>query len=302
MAKYIWQNGKMKPFEDATTHVASHGLHYGSGVFEGIRAYNLNDGNTAILCLSEHTDRLYYSALALGMQIPYSKEELNQAILDTIKINQLSSCYIRPLVYYGQAPTGLKVCPAENTPVEVVVYCYDMGNYLPDVPLDVIISDFIRIHPKSTNVAAKICGHYINSMQALMSIRNTKYSEVILLDHEGNVAEGSAENIFVIKDKVIYTPELGTILTGITRGLVIALASRLGYKVVEGTITPSELFVADEIFMTGTAVEVRGLASVNDKPIGDGLEGVITKQIKSEYKKICTGQNAQYRDLLTVVC
>ena len=301
MAKYIWQNGEMKPFENATTHVTSHGLHYGSGVFEGIRAYSLTDGNTAILCLPEHIDRLCYSASALGMQIPYSREDLTQAIIDTIKINQLRSCYIRPLVYYGQAPSGLRVTPAKNTPVEVVVYCYDMGNYLPDVPLDVLISNFIRIHPDSTDVAAKICGHYINSIQALLSIRDTKYGEVILLDHEGNVAEGSAENIFVVKDKVIYTPELGAILTGITRNIVIELASQLGYSVLECKIPPTELFVADEIFMTGTAVEVRSVSSVNDQQIGDGLEGIITKHIKAEYKKICTGQSPNYLGLLTVV-
>lgn len=292
----------MKPFADATTHVMSHGLHYGSGVFEGIRAYKLDDSDAAVLCLSEHVERLYYSANALGMQIPYSKEDISQAILDTIKINQLGSCYIRPLVYYGQAPSGMKVRPALDTPVEVVIYCYDMGNYLPDVPLDVIISDVIRIHPQSTNVGAKICGHYINSLQALLTIRGTKYSEVILLDHEGNVAEGSSENIFIIKDKVIYTPELGAILVGITRKIIIDLANKLGYKVVEAKITPEELFASDEIFMTGTAVEVRSVVSVNDKQIGNGQEGAITKQLKAQYKNICYGQHVQYSSLLTKVC
>lgn len=301
MANYIWQNGKLVPFEQATTHVMSHALHYGTGVFEGIRAYELANGETAVLALPEHIDRMFVSSDPLAMTIPYSKEEVCKAVVETVKANQLKSCYIRPLAYYGLPPTKVRVRPDPKTPVEVIVYSYDMGDYLPDVALDVKISDFIRLHPQSTAVGAKICGHYVNSLQALLQISGTKYNELIMLDYEGYVSEGSSDNVFVVKDGVIYTPELGTILTGITRKIVIGLAQDLGYKVVETKIKPEELYSADEVFFTGTAVEVRAAGTINDQTIGDGKEGKITHHLKTEYLKICRGQNPKYNHYLTVV-
>ena len=301
MANYIWQNGTLKPFEEATTHVMSHGLHYGTGVFEGIRSYKLADGTTAILALQEHVERMFESGKPIAMAIPYSKEEIYQAIIDTVKKNNLHSCYIRPLAYFGLPPSKVRVRPDPKTPVEVIIYAYEMGDYLPDMPLDVLISDFIRVHPKSTAVGAKICGHYVNSLQALLQINGSKYNELIMLDHEGYVAEGSSDNIFIIKDKVIYTPELGTILTGITRKIIIGLALDLGYKVVECKIKPDELFTADEVFFTGTAVEVRGAGTINDQQIGNGQEGLITHQIKTEFLKICHGENSKYSHYLTLI-
>lgn len=301
MANLIWQNGALKPFEQATTHVMSHALHYGTGVFEGIRAYEQADGSIAVLALKEHIERMFVSADPIAMKIPYTREEICAAVVATVKANELKSCYIRPLAYYGLPPTKVRVRPDPKTPIEVIVYSYDMGDYLPDVALDVKISDFIRLHPQSTAVGAKICGHYVNSLQALLQISGTKYNELIMLDYEGYVAEGSSDNLFMVKDKVVYTPELGTILTGITRQIVIGLAQDLGYKVVETKIKPEELYTADEVFFTGTAVEVRAAGTINDKTIGSGEEGPITKHLKTEYLKICRGQNPKYNHYLTSV-
>lgn len=301
MSQYIWQNGKMVPYMEAATHVMSHALHYGTGVFEGIRAYNNND-HAEIFALSEHVDRMLVSAKALAMHIPYTHEELRQAIIATVKINGFKECYIRPLVYYGLPPSGgVRIVPALNTPIEVIISCYDMGNYLAEGPIHAKISEIIRLHPKSTNVNAKICGHYINSLQALLEIRGTHYGEVIMLDYEGNVSEGSSDNIFVIKDKVVYTSPLGGILKGITRGVIIALLGDLGYTITEKTIKPEELYTADEIFVVGTAVEVHAIMSVNDKNIGAGSEGVITQIVRTEYKNICQNKNPKYSRLLTKV-
>lgn len=297
--QYIWQNGQFKPFLEAKTHVLSHALHYGSGIFEGIRAYELKTCNTAVLALNDHVERMYTSANSLAIKIPYSKEELCQAIIQTITINKLKSCYIRPLVYYGLSPDKIRINPDPNTPIEVVIYAYELGDYLPDVALDVLISKYIRIHPQSTTVEAKICGHYVNSLQGLLEIRGTKYNELIMLDHEGYVAEGSSDNIFVIKNNIIYTPKLGTILNGVTRKIIIDLATNLGYNVVENKILPQDLFAADEVFFTGTAVEVRAAGTINDQQIGNGIPGPITNHLKSEYLKVCLGENNKYAHYLT---
>jgi branched-chain amino acid aminotransferase len=290
----------MVPYMDATTHVMSHALHYGTGVFEGIRAYN-NNGHAEIFALNEHVDRMLVSAKALTMKIPYTHKELCEAIIAIVKINQFKECYIRPLAYYGLPPSGVRVMPSLDTPVEVIVSCYNMGNYLADGPIHAKISDIIRLHPKSTNVSAKICGHYINSLQALLEIRGTHYGEVIMLDYEGNVSEGSSDNIFVIKDNIVYTPPLGGILNGITRRVIMELLRDLNCQIVEKIIKPEELYTADEIFVVGTAVEVHALASVNDKKIGTGEEGPITKQVRWNYKNICQHKNAKYTKLLTKV-
>ena len=302
MSKLIWQNGVMKPYDEAQTHVMSHALHYGTGTFEGIRAYTLADGGVGVLCLKEHVKRMFDSATALAMKIPYSEQQVCDAILQVIKANELGDCYIRPLAYYGRPTTsGVRIMPAADTPIDVIISCYAMGNYLPDEAIHVKISDIVRLHPQSTNVGAKICGHYINSLQALMQIRDTKYSEVVMLDYEGNVSEGSSDNIFMIKNQVVYTPMCGGILNGITRNVVMQLAVDLGHKVVETIIKPQDLCAADEVFITGTAVEVRGVASVDDQDIGAGNEGPITQLIKNEYKKICAGQNPKYRHLLSLL-
>lgn len=290
----------MVPYANATTHVMSHALHYGTGVFEGIRAYN-NKGVTEILALNEHVRRLTDSAKTLAMNIPYTHEELCQAIIETVRVNEFQECYIRPLAYYGLPPSGVRINPAPDTPIEVIISCYEMGNYMPEGAIHVKICDTIRLHADSTNVKAKICGHYINSLQALLEIRGTHYTEVVMLDFEGNVAEGSSDNIFVIKDKLIYTPSIGSILEGITRDTIMKFMTGQGYKVIEKTIKPEELFASDEVFVVGTAVEVRGVATINDKNIGNGSEGPITKFVREEYKKICSHQNKDFERLLTRV-
>ncbi len=299
MTQYIWQNGEMKPFYEATTHVMSHALHYGTSVFEGVRAYETEAGETVILCLDEHVSRFYYSASALQMKIPFTESQIRQAIIDTVKKNNMQSGYIRPLAYFGL--TNIRVMPADDTPVDVIISCYSLKNYLTTEALHVKISDVIRIHPKSTNVEAKIGGHYVNSLQALLGIKNTKYGEVIMLDYDGYVAEGSSENIFIVKGKTVYTTERGTILNGITRGILIELIRAEGYELVETKLKPEELYDADEIIFCGTAVEVCGVASINDVSIADGVDGELTKKLKQLYHQICYGTHPKYAHLLTKV-
>ena len=299
MTQFIWQNGHMKHFHEATTHVMSHALHYGTSVFEGVRAYEMANGDTVVLYLDEHIKRFYYSANVLQMNIPFKPEQIKQAIIETIKKNQMTSGYIRPLVYFGQ--TSIRVMPADDAPVDVIIACYPMKNYLPAGALQVKISDIIRIHPKSTNVEAKIGGHYVNSLQALYEIKNTKYNEVIMLDYDGYVAEGSSENIFIVKGNKVYTTERGTILNGLTRGILIELIREEGFELIESKLKPEELFDADEIIFCGTAVEVCGVASINDKNIADGNEGALTKKLKHLYHTICHGTHPKYTHLLTKV-
>ena len=299
MSQFIWQNGEMKPFHEATTHVMTHALHYGTSVFEGIRAYETASGETVILCLDEHIKRFYYSANVLQMQVPFTPEQIRQAIIATVKQNQMVSGYIRPLVYFGK--TTIRVMPVDDTPVDVIIACYPLKNYLPTGDLHVKISDIIRIHPNSTDVEAKIGGHYVNSLQALYGIKNTKYNEVIMLDYDGYVAEGSSENIFVVKKDKIYTTKRGTILNGITRSIIIDLIREEGLELIETRLKPEELFDADEVIFTGTAVEVCGVASINDKNIANGAEGDLTKKLKHLYHQICHGTHPKYSHLLTKV-
>lgn len=299
MTQKIWQNGVLKPYNEATTHVMSHALHYGSGVFEGIRSYQDLNNNANILCLDQHLTRLFYSAQALKIKIPYTKAELAQAIIDTIKANQLKSCYIRPLIYYGH--TTIRLLPKVDTPIEVVIACYEMNNYLPLEELHVKISDFIRIHPQSSDVEAKICGHYVNSLQSLLAIQGTKYSEVILLDYQNNVAEGSSSNLFMLKNDIVYTPAVGTILNGITRQLLIKLIRELGYELIECTIKVADLYDSDEIIMCGTAVEISPITSINDQAIGREKLKKLAPILKEEYRKIYQGENFAYKNYLTQV-
>lgn len=293
--QYIWKNGELINWNDATTHVLTHALHYASGVFEGIRAYKTEKGS-AVFRLNEHIDRLIFSANALKLHLPYSREELINASIKTISENGLDEGYIRPLVYNGYGALGV----GTQNPTEVIIACWDWPKYhATDGGLDVKTSSYIRIHPKSTVVGAKICGHYINGLLALQEIQGTKYHEALMLDAEGFVSECSSANIFIVKDGVIYTPGLGTILPGITRDFVIKLANDLGYKVVETRFTRDEIYNSDETFFTGTAVEVTVMRSLDDKIIGqDGVNPVANK-IKEAFKKVVTGQDDRYSDYLT---
>ena len=277
---HIWQNGTFVPWQQANTHVLSHGLHYGSGVFEGIRCYDTKNG-TKIFKLPEHVARLFYSARALGMAIPYSEAEMCQAIEDTVAKNTLKAGYIRPLVYYGYG--GLGVTPRKDLPVEVMIACWPWGQYLDAPAVDIKISDFIRIHPQSSVTDAKICGHYVNSLMAGLAIRDTHYHEALLLDSDGYVAEGSAENIFIVKDGILTTTPLGTILNGITRATVMEMAATMGMTVHQERFLPQAVWDADEAFFCGTAVEIVPIRSLDDRLIGNGEPGLISQQFQHAY-------------------
>lgn len=296
--KFIWKNGKMIEWDNATTHVLTHGLHYGSGVFEGIRFYQTKTG-PAIFRLKEHVKRFFYSARALEMKINFSEEQICKAIIKTVKDNKISSGYIRPLAYYGYG--SMKVVPTADLPVDVIISCWSWGNYLQVKAVDIAISPYIRIHPKSTVADAKISGHYVNSILSGLSIRNTKYHEALLLDSEGFVAEGSAENIFIIKNKELITTPAGTILIGITRDTVMQIAKELNLNITERKFKPQEVIDADEAFFCGTAVEITPIRSLDDKIISDGNIGPITKQIQSKYNQIIRAEDANYINYLSFI-
>jgi len=294
--KYIWQNNQLIPWDQANIHVLSHTLHYGSGVFEGIRIYKTARG-TAIFKLQDHIQRLFYSANILGMKIPFSEPDIIQACIDLVENNHLAQGYIRPLVYYGYGP--IKILPADSLPVEVVIACWPWGDYLAAKEIDVKISDFIRIHPKSTVTDAKICGHYVNSILAGLAIKDSKYHETLLLDSDGYVAEASAANIFIVKDNKLITPPIGTILDGITRKTVIEIAEQCGIPVTETRFTPEAIINADEAFFCGTAVEITTIRSLDDQLIANGKSGPITQQIQSIYQKIVHGEHKDFHHALT---
>jgi len=292
----IWLNGKFVDWDKANVHVLIHSLHYGSGVFEGIRTYQTPNG-PAVFQLDKHMDRLFYSAESVKMQIPWSKKELTQIILETIKINEVQACYIRPIIYYGYGE--LRINP-KGCPVEAAIAVWPWGAYLGEGMARVKISDYIRIHPQSAVSDAKVCGYYINSILANSQAVDADYTEGLLLDFEGNIAEGPGENFFIVKNGKIITPPLGNILAGITRGSVIELARDLGYQVIEANIKPEEAFGANECFFTGTAAEVTPIESINDQIISTEI-GPITKRLKEEFSKIVNGENKAYYHWLTFV-
>lgn len=290
-------NGTLVPWESAQTHVLTHTLHYGAGAFEGIRCYKTERG-TAVFRLKEHMQRLLYSARAIKMDLPYTLEELMEAVVQTVKDNELEAGYIRPLMYYGYGKMGLN---PEGAPVETIVACWPWGKYLAHDVVDVKISDYIRIHPKSTIADAKICGHYVNSIMAVQAIAGTKYHEAIFLDYNGNLAEGPGENLFLVKDGIIYTPSQNNILPGITRDTTISIAKELGLTVEEKVLTPEDAFAADEAFFTGTAAEVTGIGSINDHVFNGGEMGPVTKQIKDAYMDVVKGRNPKHDHYLTYI-
>lgn len=286
----IWQNGKFVPWSEAKIHVLSHSLHYGGSAFEGIRFYNTKRG-PAIFRLTDHVNRLFYSASALDMKIPYSKEEIMEAIKELVRQSKLEAGYIRPIVYYGYGKLG--VHPGSN-PVEMAIACWPWGAYLPFDSIDVKISKYIRIHPDSTIVDAKISGHYVNSILASLELKGTHYHEALFLDSNGFITEGVGENFFMINEGVIYTPHLGGILAGITRDTVINLARHLGFTVVETDISLDELHQADEAFFTGTAAEVTFIRSVNDKVFAKAEKPELSAAIKKAYMDLVHGKSQDF--------
>ena len=292
--KFIWINGKFVKWENAKIHILSHALHYGSGVFEGIRCYKTNKG-PAIFRLNEHIDRLFNSAKFLKIKIPFNKNQIKKAIIELIKINKVDECYIRPIVFYGYGKMGLNPQGAE---INCAIAVWPWGKYLKD-KVKVKISKFIRLHPKSIISEAKVCGYYINSIFATLDAKENNFDEALLLDYRGYVAEGPGENIFIVKNKIIYTPKLGNILPGITRDSVIRIAKDLNFKVVEKDITVNELKNCDEAFFTGTAAEITPIIQIDNKLINKGKEGEITKILKDKFQKIVHGEDNNYKNWLT---
>jgi branched-chain amino acid aminotransferase len=297
----IWYDGKLVPWREATTHVLTHTLHYGMGAFEGVRAYKTDKG-TAIFRLKEHTDRLYRSAHILGMAIPYDRETINQAVLSAVRENKLESGYIRPMCFYGSEGMGLR---ADNLKVHVIVAAWPWGTYLGEEGVTngirVRTSSFNRHHVNVSMCRAKANGHYINSMLALHEAIACGCDEALLLDTEGYVAEGSGENIFIVRDGMIYTPDLTSSLDGITRDTVIRLAHEGGLEVHEKRITRDEVYIADEAFFTGTAAEVAPIRELDGRNIGAGHRGPITEKLQTLYFDQVHGRRSQYPEWLSMV-
>ena len=297
----IWLDGELVPWREAKVHVLTHTLHYGTGVFEGVRAYHADQG-TAIFRLGEHTDRLFRSAHILGMNIPYDKETLNEVQKQIIRENNLDSAYLRPMCFFGSEGIGLR---ADNLKVHVMVAGWEWGAYLGPEALEkgirIRTSSFTRHHVNITMCKAKANGNYMNSTLALQEALRDGYDEALLLDVDGFVAEGSGENIFIVRNGVIYTPDLTSALEGITRDTIVQLAKEFGYEVREKRITRDEVYVADEAFFTGTAAEVTPIREVDNRTIGAGTRGPITEKLQTLYFDIVHGRKELDPDWLTTV-
>ena len=293
----IWRNGSLVPWEQAQVHILTHALHYGTGVFEGIRAYETDRG-TAVFRLSDHLDRLRRSAALYEMDLGYSAAELSAAVHDTIAQNSIGSCYIRPIVFRGYGPMGLY--PGDN-PVEVAIAVWPWGAYLGEEALEhgvrCKVSSFRRIGPNTLPPAAKATGQYINSVLAKLEASRCGYDEAILLNEHGSVADGSGENVFCVRDGVLYTPPTtASCLPGITRDSVIRMARTLGIEVREVELVRTDLYFADEVFLCGTAAEVTPVASVDDHETGG--RGPITKQIQDVFFATVAGRDQRFGDML----
>jgi len=294
----IWMDGEMVDWRDAKVHVLTHTLHYGMGVFEGIRAYKTADG-AAIFRLKEHTDRLFRSAHIMDMDIPWTSEQINDATKAAVRKNNLESGYIRPMCFYGSEGMGLR---ADNLKVHTMIAAWEWGSYLGEENMErgirIKTSSFTRHHVNITMCKAKANGHYINSMLALSEAQKDGYDEALLLDVDGFVAEGSGENIFIVRNGVIYTPELTSALDGITRHVLMELAGKIGLEVREKRITRDEVYTADEAFFTGTAAEVTPIRELDNRAIGSGSRGPITKQLQTMYFDLVHGRLDGYEDWL----
>jgi branched-chain amino acid aminotransferase len=301
-ADQIWLNGEFVAWEDAKVHVLTHAMHYGTGVFEGVRAYETERG-TAIFRHREHLERLEASAKLYYMDLPYSREQIREATHELIARNGFTSCYVRPLVWRGYGPMGLN--PLDN-PVEAMVAVWEWGAYLGEEGkrngVRGRVSSYRRISADSLIPHAKACGQYLNSVLAKIESLKAGYEEAILLDDKGYVCEGSGENIFVVKDGVISTPpQAAAILDGINRKSCVQIARDRGYEVVERNMVRAELALADEVFLTGTAAELTPLREIDDIPIGDGVPGPVTREIQAAFDDALHGRSPQYADWLDLV-
>ena len=298
----IWFDGEFVPWKDAKVHVLTHTLHYGMGVFEGIRAYKSSSG-TAIFRLSEHIDRLYASAHILNMKIPFNKTVVIDACHDAVKNNNLETAYIRPMCFYGSEGMGLR---ADNLKVHIIIAAWAWGSYLGTEGLEkgirVKTSSFTRHHVNITMCKAKANGNYMNSMLALQDALSAGYDEALLLDVDGYVAEGSGENIFIARNGILYTPDLTSALEGITRDTIIHFADKNNILVKEKRITRDEIYIADEAFFTGTAAEVTPIRELDGRVIGNGAKGKITKELQKQYFDCVCGKLDEYNDWLSYIC
>lgn len=302
----IWFDGKMVPWRDATVHVLTHTLHYGMGVFEGIRSYETSNG-TSIFRLDDHVTRLINSAKIFQMTIPFDHAELTQAIIDVVRLNNLTSSYIRPLVFLGaekfEREESVSLSP-KNNDVHIAIAAWDRGSYVdPDKfknGIRVKTSSFTRHHVNSSLVRAKAAGYYINSILANQEAVTDGYDEALLLDTEGYVSEGACENVFMVRKGILYTPELASCLDGITRDTVITIARDLGIEVREKRLTRDEFYTCDEAFFTGTAAEIIPIGSLDNRMIGDGSR-TITSSLQQEFFSAVKNSNTKYNSWSTVV-
>ena len=300
--QWIWMNGRLVEFEKATVHVMTHALHYGSGVFEGIRCYKTRQGS-AVFRLAEHLKRLRNSAKIYRMEMPFSDAELRQATLETIHANEFDACYIRPLVYRGLGPMGVNPLKA---PVEISIAVWPWGRYLGEDAIergvDACVSSWRRAAPSTFPATAKATGNYLNAQLIKMEAIGNGYAEGIGLDIHGNVSEGSGENIFLVKDGVLVTPPVASsLLSGITRDAVLKLAAELGIPVREQLVPRGMLYTCEEMFFTGTAVEIAPIRSVDRLPVGDGIPGEITRRLIAEFQQAVSGEDDDRHGWLTPV-
>ncbi|MDB6060239.1 MAG: branched-chain amino acid aminotransferase, group [Verrucomicrobiaceae bacterium] len=298
----IWFDGELVPWRDAKVHVLTHTLHYGMGVFEGVRAYQTSNRGTCIFRMNEHTTRLFDSAKIMNMAMPFSKEEINEAQRAAVRENNLSEAYIRPMVFLGSEGMGLR---ATGLKVHVIVAAWHWPSYMApearEIGIKVRTSSFTRHHVNISMTRAKANGNYINSMLALQEALSGGAEEALLLDPEGYVAEGSGENVFIVRDGIIYTPELTACLNGITRNTILHLAEECGYKLIEKRITRDEVYIADEAFFTGTAAEVLPIHELDGRIIGTGRRGPVTTKLQALYFDQVKGLRSQFPEWLTPV-
>jgi branched-chain amino acid aminotransferase len=298
----IWFDGRFVPWGQAQVHVLTHTLHYGLGVFEGVRCYEGEGGRSAIFRLREHTARLFASAHIVGLTIPFTQDEINRACIETVRVNRLKACYIRPLVFLGDGEMGLA---AVHNPVRVAIVVWPWGAYLGDEGvrngIRVKTSSFQRFHVNTLMTKAKVVGHYVNSILAAVEARQGGYDEALMLDPDGFVSECSGENIFIVREGKVKTPPLTSVLPGITRASIMTLLAARGLPVDEERFTRDEIYVAEEAFMTGTAAEVTPIRELDNRTVGTGRPGPITQALQEEFVRITRGREPRYAEWLSPV-
>lgn len=298
----IWFDGKLVPWNEAKVHVLTHTLHYGLGVFEGIRAYECQDGRAAAFRLTDHINRLYSSARIAQINIPFSKEEMRKAIFDLLVVNRFKEAYIRPIAFIGDGAMGVH---PRNNPIRVAIAAYPWGAYLGDEAVTkgirAKIASYTRMHVNTFMTKAKISGNYVNSVMAKLEVTSLGFDEAIMLDTEGYVSEGSGENIFIVRNETLKTPSLTSILEGITRNSTMEIALDEGLQVVTERFTRDELYIADEAFLTGTAAEITPIREVDGRTIADGVPGAVTRRLQERFFDVVRGKDEKFINWLDFV-